>query len=86
METMATTKTKKAKPAKAADAGKSKRKYETDVLSKLEDGKSWKYLMNFDNDVAKAIVKERQDSPTGGEYHAIINNRLRKSYGLKTKK
>lgn len=60
---------------------KTKRKYNTDPKSKIETGKNWEYNCKFDDDVTKKIIDEKQKS--GSEYGFIINNRMRKAYGIK---
>lgn len=67
---------------------KPKRQYNSDLKSKLKDGKPWKTLVWIDNDVAQKICNEKEelDKETGGEYNKIINSRLRKSYKSRAKK
>lgn len=73
----------KPKTKKSGKKPEHKREY-TNILEKLADGKPWKYLAEIDNDIAKAIVEEAE--PNGAEYRKVINNRLRKAYGLKAPK
>lgn len=68
------------------EKSKSKRPYCTDLSEKLKGGKPWLTSMKFDNDVAKAILKEKKSLPEGVLYEAIVNERLRKAYGIKKKK
>ena len=71
---------------KASKPVKKTKSYNFDIRKKLEDGKPWKYLMAFDNDVALKIVSEVENNPNGGEYVKIINNTLRKGFKMKAKK
>lgn len=77
---MATTKQKKQKVVK-----KQKRGYRKNLLERLEDGKPWRVIIEIENDIAKKIAEDVSKSPAGGEYKKLINNLLRKSYGMKLK-
>ncbi len=63
-----------------------KRAYSKNLSDKLKDGKPWKFPMEIDNDIALKVSEEKESSPNGAQYNKIINNRLRKAYGLKVKK
>lgn len=65
---------------------KAKRGYNKNPIEKLKQGKKWSVNFDVDEDVATCLIKEKQGAPDGAQYSRIINNRLRKSYGLKAKK
>lgn len=50
---------------------------------KVEAGLPWTYPFKMDNDVAKAVLNELDESPTGGDIRVILNNRLRKGFRIK---
>ncbi len=66
---------------------KEKRPYsKTAIKEAIEAGKDWRFNIVLDNDVAKKVLAEKLKSPLGKtEYYVIVNNRLRKGYGLKQK-
>lgn len=51
----------------------------------VAEGKTWTYLFKIDNDVAKKVLDELDNSETGGDIRVILNNRLRKAYKIKKK-
>lgn len=63
-----------------------KKEYNFDLKAKLADGKPWKYLTSFDNDIALKILEAVESNPNGGEYIKVINNTMRKGFKLKAKK
>jgi len=64
-----------------------KRPYSFDVSARLKQGKSWKLNVELDNDVAKALLAESKEIPGGFRFYVkLINNNLRKAYGIKLKK
>lgn len=71
---------------KSAKKEKKTKNYNFDLRSKLSDGKPWKYLTAFDNDVALKILEAVESNPNGGEYIKVINNTMRKGFKLKAKK
>lgn len=66
--------------------GFKKRPYLKNLSAKLKDGKPWKFPTEIDNDIAVKISEEKESNVNGAQYNKIINNRLRKAYGMKVKK
>lgn len=65
-----------------------KRAYDRNHIKEvLDSGGDWRMNVVLDNDVMKKVVEEKEKTPHGaGLYQSIINDRLRKAYGLKSKK
>lgn len=56
------------------------------IKEAAKNGEDWRMNMIYDNDVLKKIISEKEKSKGGCvQYGVIVNNRLRKAYGLKTK-
>jgi hypothetical protein len=72
---MATT----ARRTPAKRAGKS-RKYEKDPRKKIEAGQPWTMHFDLENDVALKLLDEKER--TGADYSRLLNQRIRKGYGL----
>lgn len=63
-----------------------KRVYHTDPLEKIKNGKPWTLHFEVDPDVAAKLVEEKINNPFGAEFGKLINENLRKVYGIKKKK
>lgn len=68
---------------KTVERKKRKRKYSKDPLKKVQRGEQWTLPLKVDNDLALLIIKEQRANPNGGNFNRVINNRLRRGYGLK---
>lgn len=72
-------------PAKVK--GKEKRAYSMNVREKIKSGKVWVLSFTPDPDVAEKLIAESETIPSGYRaYTFLLNNRLRKAYGIKAKK
>lgn len=57
----------------------------TKTEAKINAGESWKFNLEIDNDVAKALLKDIKKQKYGAVVGPFINNQLRKAFKLKQK-
>lgn len=68
-----------------AAKAKTKRKYKYVSKEDILNGEEWRVNLPLDHDVALKVIEER-DNKDGAEVAKLLNSKLRKAYGIKSKK
>ena len=61
-----------------------KRKYDAQRKN-VARGKSWKYPLEMENDVAKLVLGDIDQNPNGIVLNKLLNNKLREAYNIEPK-